>query len=52
MDSDKPKQQKFKCYPISHFHIDIAEVRSVEEQIHLFVAVGRTLELAAAQSVE
>ncbi len=27
---DKPKRQQFKRYPIGHFHIDIAEVRTEE----------------------
>lgn len=37
----KPKK-KFKAYPIGYFHIDIAEVRTDEGKLHLFVAIDRT----------
>ncbi len=40
-EGDKPKQ-KFKRYPIGYFHIDIAELRTGEGKIHLFVATDRT----------
>ena len=30
VESDKPKRQKFKRYPIGFFHIDIAEVQTAE----------------------
>ena len=36
---DKPKRQKFKRYPIGYFHIDIAEVRTGEGKLHLFVGI-------------
>ncbi|MEM6527310.1 MAG: IS481 family transposase [Chloroflexota bacterium] len=39
---DKPRRRKFKSYPIGYFHIDIAEVRTDEGKLHLFVAVDRT----------
>lgn len=42
---DKPKR-KFKVYPIGYFHIDIAEVRSGEGKIYLFVAIDRTSKFA------
>ena len=38
---DKPPKQKFKAYPIGYFHIDIAEVRTEEGKLYLFVAIGR-----------
>ena len=38
VEGDKPKRQKFKRYPIGYFHIDIAEVRTEEGKLHLFVA--------------
>ena len=40
--ADKPAKQPFKRYPIGYFHIDIAEVRTEEGKLHLFVAVDRT----------
>jgi len=52
MDGDKPKRQKFKRYPIGYFHIDIAEVRTNEGKLHLFVAIDRTSKFAVAQLVE
>ncbi|WP_150297369.1 IS481 family transposase, partial [Salipiger aestuarii] len=41
VEGDKPKK-KFKRYPIGYFHIDIAEVRTGEGKISLFVAIDRT----------
>lgn len=52
LDGDKPKQQKFKRYPIGYFHIDIAEVRTEEGKLHLFGAIDRTSKFVVAQLVE
>lgn len=52
MDGDKPKKQRFKRYPIGFFHIDIAELRTAEGKLYLFVAIDRTNKLALAQLVE
>src|SRR5210317_1072828 len=52
MDGDKPKRQRFKRYPIGYFHIDIAELRTAEGKLHLFVAIDRTSKFAVAQLVE
>lgn len=46
---DKPAKQPFKRYPIGYFHIDIAEVRTEEGKLHLFVAVDRTSKFAFVQ---
>ena len=46
---DKPAKQPFKRYPIGYFHIDIAEVRTEEGKLHLFVAVDRTSKISFAQ---
>ena len=51
VEGDKPKRQKFKRYPIGYFHIDIAEVRTEEGKLHLFVAIDRTSKFAVAQLV-
>ena len=48
-EGDKPSKQKFKAYPIGYFHIDIAEVRSEEGKLYLFVAIDRTSKFAFAQ---
>lgn len=45
VEGDKPKR-KFKVNPIGYFHIDIAEVRSGEGKIYLFVAIDRTSKFA------
>ncbi len=50
--SGQPKRQKFKSYPIGYFHINIAEVRTEEGKLHLFVAIDRTSKFAVAQLVE
>src|SRR5210317_853832 len=52
MDGDKPKRQRFKRYPIGFFHIDIAELRTSEGKLYLFVAIDRTSKFAVAQLVE
>lgn len=46
---EKATKQPFKRYPIGYFHIDIAEVRTEEGGLHLFVAVDRTSKFAFAQ---
>ena len=45
-DGDKPARGKFSRYPIGYFHIDIAEVRTAEGKLHLFVAIDRTSKFA------
>ena len=39
-------KKKFKSYPIGYFHIDIAEVRTEEGKLHMFVAIDRTSKFA------
>jgi len=51
MEGDKPAK-KFKAYPIGYFHIDIAEVRTEEGKLCLFVAIDRTSKLAFARLVD
>ena len=46
MDGDKPEKRTFRRYPIGYFHIDIAEVRTEEGKLHLFVAIDRTSKFA------
>ena len=47
--SEEPGKKRFKAYPIGYFHIDIAEVRTEQGKLHLFVAIDRTSKLAFAQ---
>lgn len=49
---DKPARKKFKRYPIGDFHIDLAEVQTVEGKLHLYVAIDRTSKFAFVQLVE
>ena len=46
VDGDKPQRAKFKSYPIGYFHIDIAEVRTEQGKLYLFVAIDRTSKFA------
>ena len=49
IEGDKPGKRKFKTYPIGYFHIDIAEVRTEEGKLYLFVAIDRTSKFAYAE---
>ena len=49
VEGDKPGKNKFKRYPLGYFHIDIAEVRTAEGKLSLFVAIDRTSKLAYAE---
>ena len=42
-------KKKFKQYPIGYFHIDIAEVRTAEGKLYLYVAIDRTSKFAYAE---
>jgi len=42
----KPAKQRFKRYSIGYFHIDLAEVRTAEGKLNLFVAIDRTSKFA------
>jgi transposase InsO family protein len=52
VDGDKPAKRKFKAYPIGYFHIDIAEVRTAEGKLYLYVAIDRTSKFAFVQLVK
>jgi len=49
MEGDKPQKKKFKPYPIGYFHIDIAEVRTEEGKLYVFVTIDRTCKFAYAE---
>ena len=49
IEDDKPAKKKFRQYPLGYFHIDIAEVRTEQGKLHLFVAIDRTSKFAYAQ---
>jgi transposase-like protein len=52
LEGDKPARKKFKSYPIGFFHMDIAEVRTGEGKLYLFVAIDRTSKFAVARLYE
>jgi hypothetical protein len=41
VEGEKATKKKFKSYPIGFFHIDIAEARTEEGKLYLFVAIDR-----------
>lgn len=47
--STSADKKKFKQYPIGYFHIDIAEVRTAEGKLYLYVAIDRTSKFAYAE---
>ena len=49
VEGNKPAKKKFKKYPIGYFHIDIAEVRTEEGKLYLFVAIDRTSKFTYAE---
>jgi transposase InsO family protein len=52
VEIDKPKRKKFEGYPLGFFHIDLAEVRTVEGKLYLFVAVDRTSKFTVVKLAE
>jgi transposase-like protein len=52
IESDKTAKKKFKPYPIGYFHIDIAEVRTEEGKLFLFVAIDRTSKFVYVELLE
>ena len=52
IEGDKPAKKKFKQYPIGYFHIDIAEVRTEEGKLYMFVAIDRTSKFAYVELLE
>jgi len=52
VEGAKASKKRFKQYPIGFFHIDIAEVRTEEGKLYLFVAIDRTSKVAFARLFE
>ena len=52
VEGDKPRKKKFDIYPIGFFHIDLAEVRTAEGKLYLFVAIDRTSKFAVVELVD
>ena len=52
VNGDRPAKKRFKRYPIGYFHIDIAELRTAEGKLYLFIAIDRTSKFAFARLME
>jgi transposase InsO family protein len=52
IDGDKPDKRKFKTYPSGFFHLDIAEARTGEGKLYLFVAIDRTSKFTVVRLTE
>lgn len=52
VDGDRPARKKFNVYPIGYFHIDLAEVRTAEGKLYLYVAIDRTSKFAFVEVVD
>jgi len=52
VEGSKPDRKKFERYPIGYFHIDLAEVRTAEGKLYLFVAIDRTSKFTFVERVE
>ncbi len=52
VEGGKPGRKKFQRYPIGYFHVDLAEVRTAEGKLYLFVAIDRTSKFAFVELVE
>jgi transposase InsO family protein len=52
IEGDKPARKRFATYAIGYFHIDIAEVRTEEGKLRLFVAIDRTSKFAFVRLIE
>ena len=48
IEGEKPAKKKFKTYSVGFFHIDIAEVRTEEGKLYLYVAIDRTSKCPAS----
>ena len=42
VEGTKAPKKKFKLYPIGYFHVDIAEMRTEDGRLYMFVAIDRT----------
>ncbi len=51
VEGDRPARKKFKAYPIGSFHIGIAEARTAEGKLCLYVAIDRASKFAFVRVV-
>ena len=52
VEGDKPAKKKSKSYPVGYFHVDVAEVRTEQGKLPLFVGIDCTSKFAVVHLVE
>ncbi len=52
LEGEKKQKKKFKTYPLGYFHIDIAEVRTEQGKLYLFVAIDRVSKVVYVELLE
>lgn len=52
IEGDKPGRRRFKTYPIGFFHLNIAEARTGEGKLYLYVAINRPSKFAVARPAD
>ena len=52
VEGDRQPKKKFNSYPLGYFHIDIAEIRTEEGKLYLFVAIDRTSKFVHVELLE
>jgi transposase InsO family protein len=52
VEGEASPKRRFKAYPIGFFHVDIAEVRTAQGKLYLFVAIDRASKFAVARLVD
>ena len=52
VEGEKAAKKKFKSYPIGYFHTEIAEAKTEQGKLRLFVAIDRTSKFAFVHTVE
>ena len=52
VEGENLRKKKFNSYPIGFFHIDLAEVRTAEGKLYLFVAIDRTSKFVVVELAE
>ncbi len=52
VEGSKPSRKKFEHYPVGYFHVGLAEARTAEEKLYLFVVIDRTSKFTFAELVQ
>lgn len=52
VEGDKPQRKNFDTYPIGFLYIDLAEMRTAQGKLYLFVAIDRTSKFVVVELVK